>query len=66
MSSLAREGDTRHEILNNSQAPRVGRTPGPKDDEKMSDSQRKKLLANRMKSKEPIPPEQTKKPPGNG
>ena len=66
MNQLAREGDQRNELGNISHPARVGRTPGPKEDEKMSDSQRKKLLANRMKSKDPIPPEQTKKPPGNG
>ena len=60
---MAKEGDQRHEIGNTSQPPRVGRTMGLKDDEKMSDSQKKKLLANRMKSKDPVPPEQTKKPP---
>ena len=63
---MAKEGDQRQEMGNTSHPPRVGRTPAPKDDEKMSDSQRKKLLANRMKSKDPVPPEQTKKPPGNG
>jgi len=29
----------------------------PKEDDKMSDQQKKKLQANRMKSRDPVPPE---------
>ena len=63
---MAMDGDQRMEIGNTTQPPRVGRTMPPPGDVKTPDSHRKKLQANRMRSKDTVPPEQTKKPPGNG
>ena len=63
MNQMNMDGDQRMEIGNTTQPPRVGRTMLPPGDVKTPDSHRKKLQANRMKSKDPIPPEQTKKPP---
>ena len=58
-SRMAQNGDDRVELGNTGQPARQGRTMGKPEDVKMTDNQKKKMQANRMKSKDPVPPEQT-------